>query len=389
MRQLKAYYNQTIIKDRQMLAESHPYIRWFLRFLMLPYCYVHLVNWKECKRNKVQVMYDLLYLFFKLRTFPDNYGPCRLWEIERRKWALYYGSSYHPFQRQRLRKRVQPYAYEVLFNDKAVCEQLCKGINVKLPVTVGLLLKDDDYKDCLINLFKKTVHNKLIIKPLLGRAGMGIVLADRFDNGEIIIQDKSRKIPLNQFRMKEDAIVQEIIEQDPSIAKISSASVNTIRVVTLFRKSGEVQIVSATMRFSTKDDFVDNWSAGGIAVGVDCSTGKLKEIAFDKWGNRYNEHPVSKVKFEDFQIPEWKQVIEVARKVQLASPFYRLIGMDIAIDKDQCPVLIEVNANTDLVFQEQTSGPLLEDQVVLSAFSEYDLLVNKQQRMLLCTKKNA
>lgn len=366
-----------------MLTESHPLIRRTLRFLLLPYCYIKLVNWKECKRNRIQVLFDFLYLFFTLKTYPDHYGPCRFWELDKKRWALYYGSSYHPYQRIRLRKRVQRYDYQVLFNDKAVCEQLCKAMNVKMPVTVGILSMDENYRDDLIKLFTKTMHNRLIIKPILGHAGMGIVLAEKSSDGETTILAKNVKIPLAQFTMKEDAVVQELVEQDPRISCISSSSVNTIRVVTLLRRSGEVQIVSSTMRFSAGNAFVDNWSAGGIAVGVDHETGKLKKFAFDKRGNRYTTHPVSKVTFENFQVPEWQQVLDIARKVQLACPFYRIIGMDIAIDKRQCPVLIEVNANPDLIFQEQTSGPLLEDPRILSAFAEYDLLVCKEQRKLL------
>ena len=63
-------------------------------------------------------------------------------------------------------------------------------------------------------------------------------------------------------------------------------------------------------------------------------------------------------------------------------PFYKLIGMDIAVTQVG-PVLIEVNANPDIVFQEQTSGPLFKDKRVLKEFDKYDLLVNKYQKKLL------
>lgn len=366
-----------------MFTESHPIIRRTLRFLMLPYCFTKLVNWKECSRNRIQVLTDFLYLFFKLKTYPDNYSPCRLWELDKKKWALYYGSSYHPFQRIRLRKRVQRYDYQILFNDKAVCEQLCKSLNIRLPVTVGIINIDENYRERLIQLFDKTVKRHLIVKPIQGHAGMGIVIAEKSNDGNVVVHTKNKIIPVSQFKMEEDAVVQELVEQDSQIASISSSSVNTIRVVTLLQKSGDVQIVSSTMRFGIGRAFVDNWSAGGVAVGINHKNGVLKKYAFDKRGNRYTVHPVSNKVFEGFEIPHWEEVLEVARKVQKMSPFYRLIGMDIAIDKEKHPVLIEVNANPDLIFQEQTSGPLLENFETLKAFSEYDLLVNKEQKKLL------
>ena len=139
------------------------------------------------------------------------------------------------------------------------------------------------------------------------------------------------------------------------------------------------------MRFGTGKSYVDNWSAGGIAVGIDHNKGRLKEIAYDKFGKQYTEHPVSKIEFNNYKIPQWDQVIQTAQKVQKAFFFYKLIGMDIALSKNG-PVLIEVNANSDIIFQEQTSGPLFKDKSVLYEFAKYDLLVNRFQKNLL--KKN-
>lgn len=365
-----------------MFSESSPILRRILRFFMLPHCFLKL-NWKECRRNPILVMYDFLYLFFILKTYPDNYGPCRLWEIKRSYWKLYYGSSYHPYQRQRMREEVQRFQYRILFNDKVVCEQLCKGIEVALPETVGIIRKSDNYKKQLEEIFHSSTEKKLIVKPITGSAGMGIVLAEKTADGKIVIQFKNKTKTLEDFVLKEDAIVQKLICQDNHIAQISSSSVNTIRIVTLLTKDNETIIVSATARFSASDGaFVDNWSAGGVAVGVNCQTGKLMKYAFDKKGNRYSQHPVTGVLFEGFAVPKWEQVIAAARKIQNTFPFYRLLGLDIAIRNDGIPVLIEVNASTDLIFQEQTSGPLLANREVLRAFNEYNLLILKSQKSL-------
>ncbi len=362
-----------------MFSESHPVFRRMIRFLMLPYCYYKL-NWKECRRNPFVVLFDFLYLFFVLKTYPDNYGSCRLWEISRENWKFYYGSGYHPYQRQRLRKKVQRHEYRILFNDKVVCEQLCKGIGVALPVTVGFIWQSNDSRGVLERIFAKTSQRKLIIKPITGRAGMGIVLAEKTGDGIVIIQRENQTIPFDKYVLKEAAIVQELIVQDSRMAQISDTSVNTIRVLTIMTETNDSVIVSATARFSANSEaYIDNWSAGGVAVGVNCQTGYLMKFAFDKVGNRYTHHPVSGILFEGFQIPEWEKILVTARKVQNAFPFYRLIGMDIAIAKDGIPVLIEVNASTDLIFQEQTSGPLLANKEILKIFSKYGLLVAKSQ----------
>lgn len=364
-----------------MFSESHPLIRRTLRFIALPYCYFKLVNWKECTSSWYQVIKDLLYIFFKLKYFPDNYTPCRFWEKDRKEWCYYYGSSYHSYQRYKLRKEVQTYDRQIVFNDKVICEQLCKGIDVLMPRSFGVIKPDNNEdKERIKKILNEIEFNRLIIKPILGHAGRGIVLAIK-KNNEIFIKSGGAEVELEKYNFKEEAIIQEVVTQIDEISAISSSSINTIRVLTLYTKASDIIPISSSMRFGVGESFVDNWSAGGIAVGVDYDTGRLKEIAFDKYGKQYKEHPVSKVKFLGFKIPMWNDIIEVAIKVQRACSFYKLIGMDIAVTK-KGPILIEVNANPDIVFQEQTSGPLFKDRRVLIEFAKYNLLINDYQKGL-------
>jgi len=109
----------------------------------------------------------------------------------------------------------------------------------------------------------------------------------------------------------------------------------------------------------------------------------LKKYAYDKLGNRYVAHPTSKTVFEDWPVPEWQAILDVAKRTQEALFLYsRMLGLDIALNQKGEPVLIEVNRSPDLVFQEQTSGPLFRNSSILEAFAAYDLLVNKYQRRL-------
>ena len=122
-----------------MLSETHPYIRRIIRFCLLPYCYFKLVPWHECTRSRINVLKDLLYIFFVLKYYPDNYGPCRLWEKDKSEWSFYYGSSYDPYQRQKLRKFVQRYDYRILYEDKELWQQFAKGLHIALPPYFGVI----------------------------------------------------------------------------------------------------------------------------------------------------------------------------------------------------------------------------------------------------------
>lgn len=364
-----------------MLSESHPLIRTILRFLALPYCYIKLVNWEECSTSKYQVLKDLFYIFSKLKYFPDNYSPCRFWEKKRSLWSYYYGSSYNPLQRAKLRKEVQRFEYINIFNDKEVCELLARGMGVTLPLYYGIVSPEGYYKDLIKEILRTNGGKSIIIKPVKGSAGRGIVVAYAKQD-KVYIKTGNVERNIDEFKLLERAIIQEVIQQDDTIANISSSSVNTIRTVTLYTNSNDAIVISATMRFGVGAAYVDNWSAGGVAVGVDCKAGKLMEVAYDKKGRQYLMHPGSKFLFNGFQIPRWSEVVSMSVEVQKKCPFFKLLGLDIAITNNG-PVLIEINPDPDLIFQEQTAGPLLRDDKVLEEFYKYDLLINKFQKALI------
>lgn len=363
-----------------MLSESHPIIRRLLKLLALPYCYFKLVNWKECPVGTFNVANHLLYIFFILKYFPDNYTPCRLWEIPKEDWKYYYGSSYDAYQRDKLRMEVQQSHKRILFDDKVLCESFCNANNLRIPRTYGILpAKKQCY--CIIQrIFQNYPQSSFIAKPVLGSAGKGIVIISK-TNDTIYLKDRNQNSPIETFIPESEMIAQELIVQHRMISKIFSNSLNTIRILTLYTISGESIIISATMRFGVGISYVDNWSAGGVAVGVDHNTGRLKKHAYDKNGNRYDVHPNSNFKFYGFQIPLWDKIVGLSHKAQSRFSFYKLLGLDIAVTEDE-PILIEINSEPDIVFQEQTSGPLLRDKRVLREFSEYDLLFNKHQKSI-------
>ena len=166
------------------------------------------------------------------------------------------------------------------------------------------------------------------------------------------------------------------------MSAFSPSSVNTVRIVTMLTRKGQIILVNGSMRAGVGDSFIDNFSVGGVSAGIDCETGRLKQYAYDHNWNIYESHPTSGIVFKDYLIPAWQRVRDMAVAVQRAVPFYRMLGLDVAIDQNEEPVLIEINSAPDLLGLEQKAGPLLKNRLVLQAFGEYDLLVNKHQRNL-------
>ena len=76
--------------------------------------------------------------------------------------------------------------------------------------------------------------------------------------------------------------------------------------------------------------------------------------------------------------------MEIATKIQKACYFYKLLGLDFAVSK-KGPVVIEVNANPEVGYQELYTVPLLKDERVRREFDRYGLLFNKAQKKLVLT----
>ncbi len=374
-------YLRILITGQGLAVGIVPYVRRFLRFLALPYCYFSMVNWGECTASRVQVARDLLYIFFILKYFPDNYSLCRLWEIDRRDWIFYYGSIYDPYQRSRLRKYVQRKAYEIVFQDKEICYKLCKASGLPLPRQFGLLEPSRDYHGRIRSILMQNGTDRIIMKPVLGKGGKGISLAyvenipKEVGESRILVRHDRRITPLDEFSLVETSVVQEYVTQHPLLEAIST-SVNTIRIVTLLNADGNVLIVGALMRFGVGDAYIDNTSVGGVAVGINLESGTLKDSGFDFNSEKHSAHPSSGFIFQGFQIPFWKEVYLLAQSIQTEFSFYRLLGIDIAVTSDG-PVVIEVNGAHDNVGIEQSCGPILADPNVRHAFKQYDLLINK------------
>lgn len=157
---------------------------------------------------------------------------------------------------------------------------------------------------------------------------------------------------------KHDIVIQEGLIQSPTLSAINKCSVNTIRLISLLKRDGSVKIYSVVLRMGIGESKVDNASSGGITVGVD-NNGRLKPIAYNAKGERFDKHPTSNVKFDEFVIPNYEQVKQTILKQAKNFPHFRLVSWDIALDQDNKPVIIEANLKYgEIDFHQLNNGPL-------------------------------
>lgn len=155
-----------------------------------------------------------------------------------------------------------------------------------------------------------------------------------------------------------DLVIQEGLTQSPVLSAINESSVNTIRLITLLRKDGTVKIYSVVLRMGIGGAKVDNASSGGITVGIE-DDGRLKPVAYNAKGVRFDRHPTSHVMFDKYVIPNYQEVKQLVVEQAKKCPHFRLVSWDIALDKNNTPIMIEANLKYgELDFHQLNNGPL-------------------------------
>lgn len=205
-------------------------------------------------------------------------------------------------------------------------------------------------------------NERLIIKPSVGTGGAkGIKFWSQSDG-----VGKLKRYLLSELN---SCVVQRIINQHPLIKRIHPSSVNTVRIVTLLFKCN-VYILSSVLRMGVDGNRVDNATAGGIACGIK-ENGQLKDVAYSKYGIKYESHPQG-FNFSECVVPSFDKIVKLVKKQQEKMANFRLISWDMAIGDDGEPIMIEANLRLgDLGIHQLNNGPLfadLTDQVLEEVF---------------------
>ncbi len=230
--------------------------------------------------------------------------------------------------------------------------------DIKMPRTIchimGGVLLSPDYKpislEQAIDLCKNEKHI-IIKKSIDSEGGKGISFWDIKTDSD----DSLKQLLVTE----QNVIIQEIISQHETLAKLHTNSLNTIRIMTLFIH-GEVKILSSVVRMGVGDSKVDNASSGGIVCGIK-ENGQLRDFACNTKGDIFRVRHPQGCRFEDVTIPNFKSCCDIVKKLAiLMNAFSKLISWDLAIDKHGNPVLIENNLTFgQLDFHQICNGPIL------------------------------
>ena len=201
-------------------------------------------------------------------------------------------------------------------------------------------------------------RNDFVIKPAQGAGGDGIlVIADRFEgnfktvSGRIIsreeIEYQLSSILTGLYSLgghRDRALIEYRVTPDQIFRSISYEGVPDIRIIVLMGYP-----VMAMLRLPTRQsNGKANLHQGAIGVGVDLATGITLQ---GTWLNRkIAKHPDTTNAVDGVQLPHWDGFMKLAAGCyELCGLGY--IGVDMVLDQDKGPLILELNARPGLNIQ--------------------------------------
>jgi alpha-L-glutamate ligase-like protein len=204
-------------------------------------------------------------------------------------------------------------------------------------------------------------RDSFVIKPAQGSGGDGILVVTgrskrkrnsfRLSSGVLIseaeIAHHISNIISGQYSLSgnpDKALIEYCVRFDPVFAGVSYQGVPDIRVI-VYRGYPTMAMVRLPTRAS---DGKANLHQGAIGVGIDMSSGETLTGVLDN--EVVDEHPDTGALVAGLHIPHWDFILQSsARGYDVTDLGY--LGVDMVIDRELGPLILEMNARPGLNIQ--------------------------------------
>lgn len=293
--------------------------------------------------------------------------------------------------------RYNPRRLYPLVDDKLITKNLARQQGVAVPELYGVLKFQGEVRRLSALL---EGHPDFVIKPAHGSGGEGVIVIEgreenmfRKSSGELLSIEQLEHHSLNILgglyslgAHPDNAMIEYRVRFDPAFEKISYQGVPDVRIIVFLGVP-----VMAMLRLPTRaSDGRANLHQGAIGVGINMTDGRTCNAV---WRNRkIARHPDTNAPVSGVQIPGWENLLRLASRCHgMTGLGYQ--GVDLVLDRDLGPLLLEVNARPGLGIQiANNSGlllrlravedaiPILLDEDARLAFAQNNFGIGKPSR---------
>lgn len=250
----------------------------------------------------------------------------------------------------------RPGKFRVL-DDKLAAKALLQERGIATPRTLGVIHGQDELAglpDLLAGL------PEFVIKPARGWGGRGILVLGpaagvgpgwvKPSGDPVCTADIAAHVSdilsgiFSLDEEQDEALIEERIHAHPFFAGIYDRGLADLRVV--LDRGCPIQAMCRLP--ADASDGKANLHAGGVGLGIDIETGiTTGAICKDKY---ITHHPDTGAELIGRQLPDWELCLDLSRRAA-ATVDLEYLGVDIVIDRDVGPLVLELNARPGLAIQ--------------------------------------
>ncbi len=250
-----------------------------------------------------------------------------------------------------------------LVDDKLKTKLIAQRAGCTVPKLIGVISNQAEVKH---------IHEMVkdwpgfVIKPARGSGGKGILVVTSHQayvytkpsGSNMNKEDVERHISnalagLFSLGGKNDvAVVENLIQFDDCFEGFSYEGVPDVRIIVF-----KGYPVMAMMRLSTSaSDGKANLHQGAVGVGIDIATAEaVRAVQFNK---PVTHHPDTDKELATLVVPHWERLLTLAASAwEMTGLGY--LGTDMVLDKEEGPMVLELNARPGLAIQIANGAGLL------------------------------
>ena len=260
--------------------------------------------------------------------------------------------------------RFNPRSSFPLVDDKLKTKQLAEAYQIPTPPLYCVIERHGDMAR-LEEMLRD--YQDFVIKPARGAGGSGIVLVTGRTEGGFIKQS-GEVIPMKDLAyhisdilsgiyslegLEDRAFLEALVHPHNVFDAVTYRGVPDIRII-VYRGVPVMSMVRLPTRAS---DGKANLHRGAIGVGINMENGTTLSGVYRS--GVITHHPDTEKPVTGIPVPHWERLLLIAAKavdmINLA-----FLGVDLVIDRDRGPLLLELNARPGLQIQVANQSGLLK-----------------------------
>lgn len=281
--------------------------------------------------------------------------------------------------------RLNPRRLYPLVDDKVLTKRLALEAGMAVPDLYGVIANQGE-----VRTFPEIVREResFVIKPARGSGGDGIIVVTgrskrkrdsfRLSSGVLVSEGEILHHISNtvsgQYSLsgsRDAALIEYCVHFDPTFADVSYQGVPDIRVI-VYRGYPIMAMVRLPTRAS---DGKANLHQGAVGAGVDLGSGVTLTGVLGT--DLVDEHPDTGALIAGLEIPMWDFILESsARSYEVTGLGY--LGVDMVIDDERGPLILEMNARPGLNIQIANGAGL--SQRIARVEGQYDAAASAAAR---------